>query len=220
MRPALSAKRGSRGKIQLRCCQGRMASSWSHRQTVLPLMRATIPARCTSRATSAVLRRDNGTPRVAGSSHARALTWTTTSGGKSPGATRAGALLEAGQAFAEETLAPGADDIATDRERGGNVIVTATVGRGEDDARPEHLEIRQRIFPGSGLKDLAFLRGERDDVRAVSRHYPPRSRSRVGYASPASPNNIIRGRNYANEYLAFGRLLRIVLQRARRPASA
>src|SRR5438105_1082291 len=38
MRPALRAKSGSRGKIQVRCCQGRIASSCSHRQIVLPLI--------------------------------------------------------------------------------------------------------------------------------------------------------------------------------------
>src|SRR5437763_1834104 len=32
MPPALASKSGSRGKIQQRCCQGRMASSLSHRQ--------------------------------------------------------------------------------------------------------------------------------------------------------------------------------------------
>ena len=44
MRPAFSWKFGSRGKIQQRCCQGRMASSCSQRQTVLLLMRATLAA--------------------------------------------------------------------------------------------------------------------------------------------------------------------------------
>jgi hypothetical protein len=153
-----------------------MASSWSQRQMVLPLTLATIPARCTSRATSAVLRRDSGTPRVAGSSHARALTWTTTSGGKNSGATRAGPLVEAGQAFVEEALAPTTDDVATDGEGGGNVIITATVGGGEDDEGPEHLKIRQRIFPGSSLENLAFFRRERDDIWAVSRHHSSRYR--------------------------------------------
>ena len=63
MRPAFSAKSGSRGKIQLRCCQGRMASSWSQRQTVLSLMVATKPWPSTSRPISALLSRDSGKPR-------------------------------------------------------------------------------------------------------------------------------------------------------------
>jgi hypothetical protein len=44
IRLALTAKAGSRGKIQLLWYQGRMASSWSHRQMVLPEMVATKPA--------------------------------------------------------------------------------------------------------------------------------------------------------------------------------
>jgi len=43
MCPALRAKSGSRGKIQLRCCQGRMASALNQRQSVVPLTRATMP---------------------------------------------------------------------------------------------------------------------------------------------------------------------------------
>ena len=54
-----------------------MASSWSHRHTVLSLMVATMPQRCASRTMSAVLKRESGRPRVAGNSHARALIWTT-----------------------------------------------------------------------------------------------------------------------------------------------
>src|SRR5229473_2392764 len=40
MRPALAAKSGSRGKIQLRCCQGRRASAFSQRHRVVPLISA------------------------------------------------------------------------------------------------------------------------------------------------------------------------------------
>src|SRR5580658_8344315 len=74
MRPALSAKLGSRGKIQLQWYQGRMASWCNQRQSVLPLMDATKPDSQTSRARSVVLQRDNGKSWVAGSSHAQALT--------------------------------------------------------------------------------------------------------------------------------------------------
>ena len=40
--------------------QGRIASPWSHRSSVLPPMVAAIPARRTSRATSVALKRDGG----------------------------------------------------------------------------------------------------------------------------------------------------------------
>ena len=39
----MEAKSGSRGKIQLRCCQGRRALPLSQRQRVVPLTWATIP---------------------------------------------------------------------------------------------------------------------------------------------------------------------------------
>src|SRR5271169_83260 len=112
MRAALTAKFGSRGKIQHRCCQGRIASSLSQRQTVLSLMVAASPLRCTSRAMSLQLTRDRGRPRVAGSSHATALTSTTTSGGKSSGATRARLLFQARQALLEEAFTPLAHHVA------------------------------------------------------------------------------------------------------------
>src|SRR3990172_858458 len=136
MRPALTAKSGSRGKIHVRCCHGRIASSCSQRQTVLSLTVATMPWRWACRTMSAVLRRERGTPRVAGNSHARALTWTTTSGGKSPGATRAGALLQAGQAFMEEELAPETDDIAADGEGRGDLVIGAALRGQQDHERP------------------------------------------------------------------------------------
>ena len=85
IRPAFSAKWGSRGKTQQRCCQGRMASSWSQRQTVVLLMLATNPDWRTWAARSALIHREMGNPKVAGNSQAKALTSTTTSGGKRPG---------------------------------------------------------------------------------------------------------------------------------------
>ena len=156
MRPALRANAASRGKIHVRCCHGRIASAWSQRHTVLSLIVATIPARRTSRAISAVLRRESGTPSVAGNSHARALTWTTTSGGESSGTARAGTLVEAGQAFIEEPLAPQANDVASDREGGGNLVIAAALSGGQDNERPEHLTIWQRILAGAALESLAF----------------------------------------------------------------
>src|SRR5262252_4873231 len=49
MRPALTAKSGSRGKIQMRCRQGRSASALSQRHKVAPLISATNPWVITSR---------------------------------------------------------------------------------------------------------------------------------------------------------------------------
>ena len=95
IRPALGTKSGSRGKIQVRCCQGRMASSLSQRHTVLSLTVATMPQRFTARTMSAVLKRDSGNPSLAGNSQAIALTCTTTSGGGKPEGGRGGVALPA-----------------------------------------------------------------------------------------------------------------------------
>ena len=83
-----------------------MASALSQRQTVLSLMVATNPNCRACWATSATLKRDRGAPSVAGSSHASALTCTTTVGGKSPGPAWARLIFQSRQTFLEETLAP------------------------------------------------------------------------------------------------------------------
>ncbi len=170
MRPALTANSGSRGKIQVRCCHGRIASSWSHRQTVLSLIRATMPDRCASRTISAVLSRESGRPRVAGSSHASALIWTTSSGGKSPGPTRAWAFLKAGHALLEESLAPETDDITSDGEGRCDLLIGATLRRQQDHARSHHLNIWQRILAHPTLQDGSLARRQDYAVRAVTRH--------------------------------------------------
>ena len=95
---------GSRGKIQQRCCQGRIASSLSQRQTVLSLMVATNPNCWACRATSATLKRDSGRLYAAGGSQASALIWMTSSGGESPGPARTRLILQSLQAFFEEAL--------------------------------------------------------------------------------------------------------------------
>src|SRR5438046_4682347 len=63
MRPALAANCGSRGKIQQRCCQGRMASSFSHRQMVVSLREAVRPQARIWEPSSVTLQRERGTPR-------------------------------------------------------------------------------------------------------------------------------------------------------------
>src|SRR3990172_8097650 len=104
MRDALAAKKGSRGKIQHRCCQGLIASSESQRQTVLSLIRATSPVRRASAATSVTLIRESGIPRDAGSSQAMALTWTTSSGGENPRAAGARVLVQPPEALFSKPL--------------------------------------------------------------------------------------------------------------------
>src|SRR2546428_8242834 len=95
-----------------------MASSCSQRQTLLPLMLATKPVAQAWRASSGALQRDNGCCSVAGNSQARALTCTTTSGGKRPGAPGSWEFLQPAEPLGEKAFAPQADDFAA----GGQVL--------------------------------------------------------------------------------------------------
>jgi hypothetical protein len=74
MRPALAVKSGSRGKIHERCCHGLIASSDSHRQTVIPEICSQMPRVTASAASSLDDHRASGTQLSAGSSHARRIT--------------------------------------------------------------------------------------------------------------------------------------------------
>jgi hypothetical protein len=123
MRPALDSKSGSRGKIQQRCCQGRMASSFSHRQMVASLRDAVRPQARTWEPSSATLQREKGSPTRLGNSQARALTCTTSSGGKTPGSAGALAVFQTCQPFFEEAFSPAADDLASSTEAIGDLIV-------------------------------------------------------------------------------------------------
>src|SRR6185312_7326221 len=110
-REALRSKSGSRGKIQLRCDHGRIASSVSQRHSVLSPIEATIPRSMTSRRISGRLQRESGTSDWYGSSQARALTATTRLGGKERWAPGARSFLQARHAFPEEALAPFTDNL-------------------------------------------------------------------------------------------------------------
>src|SRR5258706_16173823 len=138
MRPAFPANSGSRGKIQHRCCQGRMASSLSQRHTVLSLMVAASPLRSTSRAMSPQLKRDSGSPRVRGSSQAMALTSTTTSGGKNSGPPRALAFLQSRHAVLEEAPPPLTHHVAPHIQSGGDLVVAESLGGKENHLGTHH----------------------------------------------------------------------------------
>src|SRR6266542_928582 len=132
-RAALASKSGSRGNIQERKVQGRMASSASHRQIVDSEMLAAMPRLITSSRMSGTNRRDSGTSRVAGSSPAIALTSTTTPGGENRRAAAAGALLQARHALFEEALAPHRDHVATGVQAQGDLVVVHPLRGHEDD---------------------------------------------------------------------------------------
>ena len=71
---SVAVQSGARGAIQERYGQGLVASVASQRATVDGEMSTTIPASIASQASSKLDQRDRGMPRVAGSSHAIAVT--------------------------------------------------------------------------------------------------------------------------------------------------
>jgi hypothetical protein len=141
-RPALIANSGSRGNTQLRWYQGRMASSCNQRHRVLPLMEATRPLCWTCCTRSLVLHRDSGRPCFAGSSQAKALICTTSSGGKSPGATRTSMLFQPSEAIGKEALAPKGDYFTAGVQACGDLVVRQTLSRVQDHLGPLDLKIR------------------------------------------------------------------------------
>src|SRR5215216_4566978 len=90
-----------------------MASSESHRQTVVPEISATMPRSTASRATSAVLQRLKGTPLVAGSSQASAFTSILASGGKDRRSARTGSILQSAQPLLVKPFAPLTDRLGS-----------------------------------------------------------------------------------------------------------
>ncbi len=105
-RAALTAKYGSRGKIQDRCRHGLSTSSASQRRTVRAGIDAVMPRAAVSRAGQ--LHFASGVPLAAGSSHASAITCATTGAVNVRG--QPGALA-AGQPAFGERFAPAAHHI-------------------------------------------------------------------------------------------------------------
>src|SRR5687767_8000715 len=110
-----------------------MASSESHRQMVVPEICPTMPRAITSRATSSVLQRLKGTPEVAGSSQAMALTSILTSGGKARGSARTRSIFQSRDALLVESLAPFPDHLRTGVQPGGYLLVGDFFGGQKDD---------------------------------------------------------------------------------------
>src|SRR5215210_1902620 len=100
-----------------------MASSQSHRQTVVPEISATRARATASRATSAALQRLKGTPLVAGSSQQSAFTSILASGGKERRSARAGSVLQSAQSLLVKALAPLTDRLGSGIQPLGDVLV-------------------------------------------------------------------------------------------------
>src|SRR5215468_142554 len=119
-----------------------MASSCNQRQSVLPLMEATSPLCWTCCTRSVVLQRDSGRPYLTGSSQAKALICTTSSGGKSPGTTRTSMLFQPRETIREESFAPKRYHFTAGVEAGGDLVVGPASGGVQDHLGPLDLKIR------------------------------------------------------------------------------
>jgi hypothetical protein len=70
----------------------------------------------------------------------------------------------------EEALAPQADHIASDRERGGDRVVAVSIGGEEDHLGAQHFEIWQRIFADAALQNPTFGSRQANRKGTVSGH--------------------------------------------------
>ena len=80
-------------------------------------------------------------PRRYGSSHAIALTSTTTSGGNNRGTSMPWTLLEPGESLFKESLAPLRHDLPARIQACGNLIVVVSLGSEKDDLGSNHISI-------------------------------------------------------------------------------
>src|SRR5215213_3357491 len=99
-----------------------MASSVSQRQIVVSPMEATSPRRRISRLSSGIEWRDKGRPWSRGSSQAKALTATTTLGGKAGRPPAPRLFDQPSETLLEEPFAPLADDLPRSIEPGSDLI--------------------------------------------------------------------------------------------------
>ena len=139
---SLRANCGSRGKIQLRWRQGRNASWPSQRQSVVPLIWATMPQATASRRSSATDQRARGRPCRDGSSHANALIATTTLGGKVRRSPAARPIVQTGQPIGTEPLAPLAGNLTWHAKLGRYDSVANSLASQQYDLRPYHVAVR------------------------------------------------------------------------------
>jgi hypothetical protein len=89
-----------------------------------------------------MLKRERGSPISLGSSHARAFTATTVTGGKDTRPARPWKLLQATEALLEEALAPLAHDLAWSIESVSDLFVAQAPGGIEHDLGADHISIR------------------------------------------------------------------------------
>src|SRR6266508_3021311 len=138
---ALAAKAGSRGKIQERCRQGLSASWSSQRHSVETETSLTRPVVMTSSRSSGRLQRPSGTPRVAGSSQAIALTSTTTAEGETARPAGPLAVPQPAKAFLDKAFAPLRHGVDRHPKPPGDPGVLLPLGGRQHDPGPHHLAL-------------------------------------------------------------------------------
>jgi hypothetical protein len=89
-----------------------------------------------------MLHRESGTFDKCGGSQANALTCTTTSGGKRPGASRPWPLFQAGQPLVEEAFAPHANHFPARVQTSSDLIITQPLSRQKHHFGALHKKIR------------------------------------------------------------------------------
>jgi hypothetical protein len=126
-----------------------IASSASQRP-IVDADASLIACSTTNRCSSDRLKRHSGTPWALGSSHAIALTWATSSGGKTARTTRPRSILKTLDALSRELFSPARDAIGGHIEARGDLAIGVPLGRQQHQLRPHHDAVRQRQASGSG----------------------------------------------------------------------
>jgi len=122
----------------------------------------------TKRCSSAREKRDSGTPWALGSSHAIALTWATSSGGKTARATRPRSILKTLDALEREPFSPAGDAIGGHVQARGDLAVGVPGGRQQHQLRADHDAIGQRQAGRAALQLPTDIGVELDRCRHSS----------------------------------------------------
>src|SRR6266540_3747610 len=128
------------------------------------------PVVMTSSRSSARLQRPSGTPLVAGSSQAIALTSTTTAEGEAARPARPLAIPQPAKAFLDEAFAPLRHGVDRHPQPPGDPDVLLPLGGLQHDPGPHHLALLGSGLAHLGLQHPPLGGGQRDRKRARSAH--------------------------------------------------
>jgi len=152
-----------------------IASSASHRPIVEGDASLT-PRSMTNRCSSERLKRESGTPRLLGSSHAIALTSATCSGGEAARASRASSVAQSLDPLLTEPSSPPPDEFGQHLQPLTDLNVAQPVRGVQHKLGSQHLTVRTGITRGTVLKLAALLIAQHDLISAAARHHHQNSR--------------------------------------------